>query len=68
MSNYNNDLDLFFIGFSFGESDHYFFQEVKDWINLHYGGQSGKIPPVSFNIFVHSNESKLSFLYNLRVS
>ncbi len=64
--NYSEDLYLYFFGFSFGESDHYFFQEVKDWINNYYSNK-GEIPPIFFNIFYFGEGARKDFINNLRI-
>ncbi|MDH8676960.1 AbiH family protein [Fusibacter bizertensis] len=60
-------LELFFIGFSFGESDHYFFQEVKDWITKYTLNDYTKMPPIYFNFYYHNEDAISDYLYNLRV-
>ena len=65
--NLRDKLELYFVGFSFGASDHYFFQEVKDWISKYTLNDYTKMPPIYFNFFCHSSDAKLDYLYNLRI-
>lgn len=64
---YTDPVQLCFIGLSFGQSDHYFFQEIKDWINRFYDNKGVALPKVTFKFYTHSKESKLECLYNLRI-
>lgn len=61
-----NRVDLHFIGFSFGISDHYFFQELKDWINNVNIKDLSRIPHIHFNLYYHSDSSLNGMLNNLR--
>ncbi|GAB6109071.1 AbiH family protein [Fusibacter bizertensis] len=60
-------LELYFFGFSFGQSDHYFFQEVKDWITKYTLKDYTKMPPIYFNFYYHDEQSILNYLFNLRI-
>lgn len=61
-----NKLEIFLIGFSFGESDHYFFQEVKDWITRYTLNDYKKMPPIYFNVFYYKENAISDYLYNFR--
>ena len=64
---FNEKITINMIGFSFGLSDHYFFQEIKDWINNFYRGQGETNKYIVFRFFYHSESSRLDFLNNLRL-
>ncbi len=66
IKNYEDDLNIYFFGMAFGESDHYFFQEIKDWINWHYNSR-GKLPPITFNFYYNDTNAKLNYMNNLRI-
>ncbi|AIO19424.1 hypothetical protein KQ51_01548 [Candidatus Izimaplasma bacterium HR1] len=56
------NLDIYFIGHSFGESDHYLFIRLKSILhdNPHLRDK------VFVHFFVHSEDSKKDFVYNLK--
>jgi hypothetical protein len=57
----NEDINLYFIGFSFGKSDHYFFLEVLDLIN-----NPGSYVNINFHFLYHSYGAKNQYISNLR--
>lgn len=66
IENDSKPLNLFFIGFSFGISDHYFFREILDWIKSVEGNSIGGVANVNFYFFYHDESVKSEYINNLR--
>jgi len=66
--NKTRSIELYFVGFSFGKSDHYFFQEIKDEINSYLSDQfvPGATAEIYINIYYHTKKSIANYIYNLR--
>jgi hypothetical protein len=56
------DLEIYFIGHSFGISDHYLFQNLKEAIN----NDPKLVDSIKINFYVYNLDSKRSFIYNLK--
>ena len=56
--------EISFIGFGFGTSDHYFFQEIKDFYDQYSTFNNAKI---IYTFYFHNDESVHNFISNLRV-
>ncbi len=61
-------LDIYFIGHSFGESDHYLFNDLKEIFNIEdYQFRESIVKGIRIHYFVYDEDSTKSFVYNMKL-